>query len=47
MERKNSVFGFEFTHAGEVGTDKIAAYYRKMTPGEFLKKINKKDKVTK
>ena len=47
VERKNSVFGFEFTPAGEVGTDKIAAYYRKMTPGEFLKKINKKDKVTK
>jgi hypothetical protein len=47
VERKNSVFGFEFTPAGEVGTDKIASYYRKMTPGEFIRKINKKDKVTK
>ena len=36
VERKNSVFGFEFTPAGEVGTDKIASYYRKMTPGEFI-----------
>ena len=47
VERKNSVFGFEFTPAGEVGTDNIASYYRKMTPGEFIRKINKKDKVTK
>ena len=46
-ETKNSVFGFEFTPAGEIGTDKLAAYYRKMTPGEFIRKINKKDKVTK
>ena len=45
-ETKNSVFGFEFTPAGEIGTDKLAAYYRKMTPGEFIRKINKKDKVT-
>ena len=39
VERKNSVFGFEFT-AGEVGTDKIAAYYRKMTLG----RVSKEDK---
>ena len=47
VERNNSVFGFEFTPAGEVGTNEIAAYYRKMTPGEFIKKINKKVKVKK
>ena len=47
VETKNSVYGFEFTPAGEIGTNELAAYYRRMTPGEFLKKINKKVKVTK
>ena len=45
VETKNSVYGFEFTPAGELGTDELAAYVRKMTPGEFIKKINKKVKV--
>ena len=40
VETKNSVYGFEFTPAGEIGTNELAAYYRRMTPGEFLKKIN-------
>ena len=44
VETKNSVYGFEFTPAGELGTDELAAYVRKMTPGEFIKKINKKVK---
>ncbi len=30
----------------EFGTDSLANYVRQMTPGEFLKKINKKEKVT-
>ena len=47
VETKNSVDGFEFTPAGELGTDELAAYVRKMTPGEFIKKINKKVKVKK
>ena len=47
VETKNSVYGFEFTPAGELGTDELAAYVRKMTPGEFIKKINKKVKVKK
>ena len=29
----------------EYGTDSLDAYVRKLTPGQFLKKINKKDKV--
>ncbi len=47
VERNNSVFGFEFTPAGLMGTDQLTNYYRKMTPGEFIRKINKKKKVTK
>ena len=35
---------FDFTPAGETGTDKLANYMRKLTPGEFIRKINKKDK---
>ena len=38
--------GFNFTPAGEMGTDKLDNYMRKLTPGEFIKKINKKEKVT-
>ena len=45
-ETKNSVCGFEFTPAGEQGTDELANYMRRMTPGEFIRKINKKSKVT-
>ena len=45
-ETKNSVYGFEFTPAGEQGTDELANYMRRMTPGEFIRKINKKSKVT-
>ena len=29
----------------EYGTDSLDAYVRKLTPGQFLKKINKKEKV--
>ena len=31
----------------EWGTDSLATYVKKLTPGEFVKKINKKDKITK
>ena len=40
-------FGFDYTPAGEVGTKQLNDYMRKLTPGEFIRKINKKDKVTK
>tara|TARA_B100001057_G_scaffold495062_1_gene593128 strand:+ start:2515 stop:3672 length:1158 start_codon:yes stop_codon:yes gene_type:complete len=43
----NDIKFFNFTPAGEMGTDKLANYMRKLTPGEFINKINKKDKVTK
>lgn len=46
MERNDIKF-FNFKPAGEMGTDKLANYMRKLTPGEFINKINKKDKVTK
>ena len=38
---------FDFTPAGEMGTDELANYMRKLTPGEFIRKINKKDKDAK
>jgi hypothetical protein len=41
---KNDIKYFNFTPAGEMGTDKLANYMRKLTPGEFIRKINKKDK---
>ena len=43
----NQMKYFNFTPAGEIGTDELANYAKKMTPGEFVKKINKKDKVLK
>jgi len=39
--------GFEDPSTREFGTDSVANYVRMMTPGEFAKKINKKDKITK
>ena len=47
LVERNDLKFFNFSPAGEIGTDKLAAYYRKMTPGEFIKKINKKVKVKK
>ena len=47
LVEKNDVFGFDYTPAGEVGTTELDTYMRKLTPGEFIRKINKKDKVTK
>ena len=41
-----AIKGFNFTPAGEMGTDKLDNYMRKLTPGEFIRKINKKEKVT-
>ena len=43
----NDIKMFDFTPAGEVGTPELRDYMRKLTPGEFIKKINKKDKDTK
>jgi hypothetical protein len=47
LVEKNDRFGFDWTPAGEVGTDQLNTYMRKLTPGEFIRKINKKDKDTK
>ena len=44
---RNDIKYFNFTPAGEMGTDELANYMRKLTPGEFIRKINKKDKDTK
>ena len=44
LVEKNDIKYFNFTPAGEMGTDKLANYMRKLTPGEFIRKINKKDK---
>ena len=41
---RNDIKFFNFTPAGEMGTDKLSNYMRKLTPGEFIRKINKKDK---
>ena len=43
---KNDRFGFDWTPAGEHGTDELDNYMRKLTPGEFIRKINKREKVT-
>ena len=47
IEKNILDFGFDYTPAGEVGTKQLNDYMRKLTPGEFIRKINKKDKVTK
>jgi hypothetical protein len=47
LVERNDIKYFNFTPAGEMGTDELANYMRKLTPGEFIRKINKKDKVTK
>ena len=47
IEKSILDFGFDYTPAGEVGTKQLNDYMRKLTPGEFIRKINKKDKVTK
>ena len=46
LVEKNDIHGFDFTPAGEVGTPELADYVRRLTPGEFIRKINKKEKVT-
>jgi len=47
LVERNDIKFFDFTPAGEMGTDKLANYMRKLTPGEFIRKINKKDKDAK
>ena len=47
LVEKNDIKFFNYTPAGEMGTDKLANYMRRLTPGEFIRKINKKDKDTK
>ena len=44
LVERNDIKYFDFTPAGEMGTDKLANYMKKLTPGEFIRKINKKDK---
>ena len=39
------VKGYEDPSTREFGTDSLATYVRKLTPGEFIRKINKKEKV--
>ena len=47
LQEINKIKYFNFTPAGEIGTDELANYAKKLTPGEFVKKINKKEKVLK
>ena len=47
LVERNDIKYFDFTPAGEMGTDKLANYMKRLTPGEFIRKINKKDKDTK
>ena len=47
LVERNDIKFFNYTPAGEMGTDKLANYMRRLTPGEFIRKINKKDKDTK
>ena len=41
----NDLKYFNWTPAGEIGTKELDDYVRKLTPGEFIRKINKKDKT--
>jgi len=42
---KNDIHGFDFTPQGEIGTKELAQSVAKMTPGQFIQKINKRNKV--
>ncbi len=44
LGERNDIKYFNWTPAGEIGTKELDNYMRKLTPGEFLRKINKKDK---
>ena len=46
LVEQNDLKGFDFSPAGEMGTDNLTNYMKKLTPGEFIKKINKKDKTS-
>ena len=41
----NDIKYFNWKPAGEIGTKELDDYVRKLTPGEFIRKINKKDKT--
>lgn len=41
---RNDIHGFDFTPLGELGTDELAHKVAAMTPGQFLQKINKRNK---
>ena len=43
----NDIKYFNWKPAGEVGTDQLDNYVRKLTPGEFIRKLNKRDKDAK
>ena len=45
LVERNDIKYFNFTPAGEMGTDKLANYMRKLTPGEFIRKINKRTRL--
>ncbi len=40
----NKLKFFNYKPAGEIGTDKLANYMKRLTPGEFIRKLNKRDK---
>lgn len=44
VEKSVMDFGFDYTPAGEMGTDELTNYMKRLTPGEFIKKINKRSK---
>ena len=46
LSESNNIKGFNFKPAGEIGTDELANVLRQLTPGEFIKKINKKGSLT-
>ena len=45
LTEKNDIKFFTYKPAGLMGTPELTNYMKRMTPGEFVKKINKKDKV--
>jgi hypothetical protein len=45
LTEKNDIHGFDFTPQGLIGTSELSQSVVKMTPGQFIQKINKRNKV--
>ena len=44
LVERNDIKRFDFTPLGQIGTDELARKVAAMTPGQFIQKINKRNK---